>query len=112
MLNLGNILISGAVTNLFMYILPDMLLLYLTAPIFTPKMFLHDTHTYIHTYMHLCMHAYIHTCIHTYIHIYMHTHTHVHTHIMHACMHTSVTIKLSREKIFIPAKFIACNSTK
>ena len=94
MLNLGNILISGAVTNLFMYILPDMLLLYLTAPIFTPKMLLHDTHTYIHTYIHTCIYACMHTYIRAYIHTYIYTCTHIHmcthsthTSCMHACIH-------------------------
>ena len=43
MLGLGCILISDlVVTNLLMYSLPVMILLYLAAPFFTPKVFLDD----------------------------------------------------------------------
>ena len=43
MLSLGRILISDlVVTNLLMYSLPGMILLYLAAPFFTPKVFLDE----------------------------------------------------------------------
>ena len=43
MLSLGRILISDlVVANLFMHSLPGMILLYLAASFFTPKVFLHE----------------------------------------------------------------------
>ena len=46
MLSLSRILISNlVVANLLMYLLPDMILLYLAAP-FTPKVLLHEIHIY------------------------------------------------------------------
>ena len=50
-LSLGCILISDLIANLLMYSLPDMILLYLAAPFFTPKVFLDEIHTYMHTYI-------------------------------------------------------------
>ena len=48
MLSLGRILISDlVVANLLMYSLPDMILLYLTTPFFTPKVFLDEIHNYV-----------------------------------------------------------------
>ena len=43
MLSLGRILISDlVVANLFIHSLPGMILLYLAAPVFTSKLFLHE----------------------------------------------------------------------
>ena len=51
MLGLGRILISDlVVANLLMYSLPGMILLYLAAPFFTPKMFLDEIIIYIYLY--------------------------------------------------------------
>ena len=48
MLGLGRILISDlAVANLLMYSLPSMILLYLAAPFFTPKVFLDEVEVYM-----------------------------------------------------------------
>ena len=51
MLGLGRILILDLVVdNLLVYSLPVMILLYLAAPFFTPKVFLDEI--YIYTYIH------------------------------------------------------------
>ena len=63
MLGLGRILISDlVVANLLMYSLPLMILLYLAAPFFTPKVFLGEiTITYTHN---ICIHSY---CVHVFL---------------------------------------------
>ena len=51
MLGLGRILISDlVVANLLMYSLPDMILLYLAVPFFTPKVFLDEIVLYVNSY--------------------------------------------------------------
>ena len=51
MLSLGLIVISDLVVDdLFMYLLPGMILLYLAMSFFTLKVFLHEIH--VHTYVH------------------------------------------------------------
>ena len=48
MLGLGCIVISDlVVANLLMYSLPGMILLYLAAPLFTPKMFLDEISSFL-----------------------------------------------------------------